>query len=76
MKRRQADQIEMFSSQLKILPGRMVKLIDNFTDAEGNIVKQTQRKKKILTVANPELRGTGKGAKIRGGTGLTPGPLP
>ena len=54
----------------------MVKLIDNFTDAEGNIVKQTQRKKKILTVANPELRGTGKGAKIRGGTGLTPGPLP
>ena len=54
----------------------MVKLIDNFTDAEGNIVKQTQRKKKILTVANPDLRGTGKGAKIRGEPVLLPGPSP
>ena len=35
-----------------------------------------REKKKILTVAYPDLRGTGKGAKIRGGTGLTPGPLP
>jgi len=34
----------MFSWQLKILPGKTVKLIDNFTDAEGNIGTQTHRK--------------------------------
>ena len=40
------------------------------------ILSNKHREKKILTVANPDLRGTGKGAKIRGEPVLPPGPSP
>ena len=45
----------------------MVKLIDNFTDAEGNIVKQTQRKKKDFNSGLSRPEGYGKRGQDKGG---------